>query len=211
MRTTYRRINHHLCISNHLNNNIIEYVILYLYNHEPTAILSVLYITQLAKSLEDLGGGLRLIDFEQLRNECRTLSDKIEERTNDLARLRVRCDAETQILAHMREKEFMIGNFIIRESEELDMYVEEMDTCRQFVNKRKGELEAVRRLFKQLSDASGLLDRPTLLVSFDRTTQQIEEFEVELAELKASTAAAERNVFENAKLLAQQSSDDQFK
>lgn len=173
--------------------------------------MSVLCMTQLAKSLEDLGGGLRLIDFEQLRNACRTLGDKIEERTNDLARLRVRCDAETQILAHMREKEFMIGNFIIRESEELDLYLEEMDTCRQFVNKRKGELEAVRRQFKQLSDASGLLDRPMLQVSFDRTTRQIEEYDLEKAELKASITAAERNERENAKLLALESTDNALK
>lgn len=156
----------------------------------------------MAKSLEDLGGGLRLIDFEQLRNECQTLSDKIEERTNDLARLRVRCDAETQILAHMREKEFSVGNLIIRESEELDMLVEEMDTCREFVNRRKGELESVRRHFKQLSDASGLLDRPALLVSFDRTTEKIDEFEAEVVVLRANIAAVERSVRENEKLLA---------
>lgn len=39
------------------------------------------YMTEIdhkAKSLEDLGNGLRMIDFEQLRAETQSLSDKIE-------------------------------------------------------------------------------------------------------------------------------------
>lgn len=143
--------------------------------------------SQLAKSLEDLGGGLRMVDFEQLRAERQSLCDKIEERNNELARLRLRCNADTQILAHVREKDHMLDNRIGSELEQLVMYSEEMSTCRNFVNQRKGERDQIRRNFSELSHSVGLLDKPSLLLDFDQIEKQISERKRDIDRIKSNT------------------------
>ncbi|GLG96908.1 uncharacterized protein GBIM_03781, partial [Gryllus bimaculatus] len=56
------------------------------------------------KKLETLGEGLHLLDYEQLRMENQSYSDKIEERDEELTRLRNSATSSIQILAHIREK-----------------------------------------------------------------------------------------------------------
>lgn len=54
--------------------------------------------------LDKLGEGMRIMDFEQLKAENQSYADKIEERDEELTRLREKCQTSTQILAHLREK-----------------------------------------------------------------------------------------------------------
>lgn len=56
------------------------------------------------KELESIGGSFHLMDFEQLRMENTIYSDKIEERDEELMRLRGRFSHAIQALAHVREK-----------------------------------------------------------------------------------------------------------
>lgn len=56
------------------------------------------------QDLDKLGDNLRIIDYEQLKVENRSHADKIEERDEELTRLRRKCESSSQILAHMREK-----------------------------------------------------------------------------------------------------------
>jgi histone deacetylase 6 len=53
---------------------------------------------------EQLADGLHLIDFEQLKIENQTLNEKIEERNDELAKLRSKIVANVIILSHTREK-----------------------------------------------------------------------------------------------------------
>ena len=48
--------------------------------------------------------GLHLIDFEQLKIENQTLNEKIEERNEDLHKLKKKTTTMVQILTHTREK-----------------------------------------------------------------------------------------------------------
>ena len=48
--------------------------------------------------------GLHLIDFEQLKIENQTLNEKIEERNEDLHKLKKKNTNTVQILTHTREK-----------------------------------------------------------------------------------------------------------
>ena len=48
--------------------------------------------------------GLHLIDFEQLKIENQTLNEKIEERNEELHKLRKKTITTVQIVTHMREK-----------------------------------------------------------------------------------------------------------
>jgi proteasome assembly chaperone (PAC2) family protein len=51
-----------------------------------------------------LAEGLHLIDFEQLKIENQTLNEKIEERNEDLHKLKKKNTNTVQILTHTREK-----------------------------------------------------------------------------------------------------------
>lgn len=53
---------------------------------------------------DKLGDNLRLVDYEQLKIENRGYADKVEERDEELTKLRAKCDSIFQILAHLREK-----------------------------------------------------------------------------------------------------------
>lgn len=56
------------------------------------------------KKKEQLADGLHLIDFEQLKIENQTLNEKIEERNEELHKLRKKITTTVVILSHTREK-----------------------------------------------------------------------------------------------------------
>ena len=56
------------------------------------------------QSKEVLGEGLHLIDFEQLKIENQTLNEKIEERNEELLKLRKKNTQTVQVLTHIKEK-----------------------------------------------------------------------------------------------------------
>ncbi|KAL3147376.1 hypothetical protein ABBQ32_002856 [Trebouxia sp. C0010 RCD-2024] len=56
------------------------------------------------KQKEELAEGLHLIDFEQLKIENQSLNEKIEERNEDLVKLRKKTATTVQILTHVKEK-----------------------------------------------------------------------------------------------------------
>merc|ERR1711988_2058338 len=56
------------------------------------------------QSKEVLGEGLHLIDFEQLKIENQTLNEKIEERNEELLKLRKKTTTTVQVLTHLKEK-----------------------------------------------------------------------------------------------------------
>lgn len=59
---------------------------------------------KILKKKEQLADGLHLIDFEQLKIENQTLNEKIEERNEELHKLRKKITQTVVILSHTREK-----------------------------------------------------------------------------------------------------------
>ena len=53
---------------------------------------------------EELAEGLHLIDFEQLKIENQTYNEKIEERNEELLKLRRKITTTVQVLTHLKEK-----------------------------------------------------------------------------------------------------------
>lgn len=53
---------------------------------------------------EELKNGLHLIDFEQLKIENQTFTEKIEERNEELQKLRKKITNTVHTLSHVREK-----------------------------------------------------------------------------------------------------------
>ena len=56
------------------------------------------------KNKEELAEGLHLIDFEQLKIENQSLNEKIEDRNEDLHKLKKKNTTTVQILKHTKEK-----------------------------------------------------------------------------------------------------------
>lgn len=67
------------------------------------------------QQVDTLGTNLRLVDYEQLKVENRGYADKLEERDDELTKLRLKCDEIFQILAHLREKSASAALDIINE------------------------------------------------------------------------------------------------
>jgi histone deacetylase 6 len=59
---------------------------------------------KLLRSKEQLAEGLHMIDFEQLKIENQTLNEKIEERNEELGKLKRKKTFTVQVLTHIREK-----------------------------------------------------------------------------------------------------------
>jgi chromosome segregation ATPase len=67
-------------------------------------------LEKLLRSREQLAEGLHMIDFEQLKIENQTWNEKIEERNEELAKLKRKKTATVQVLTHVREKIRFIDN-----------------------------------------------------------------------------------------------------
>ena len=77
------------------------------------------------KDKEQLADGLHLIDFEQLKIENQTLNEKIEDRNEELQKLRKKTTQTVQVLTHIKEK----LQFVRAENEVLQSKLEEVSGC----------------------------------------------------------------------------------
>lgn len=128
-----------------------------------------------SKQLDDLGDGLRMADFEQFRAETQNLSDKIEERNNDLNRLRLRCDADTQQLANIREKEQVLVKNLDSKKENFEDLLQEQYEMRDNLNSLKTKFGILRKNYSEMLFQCGILNRVVLLSDFDDTDQAVSE------------------------------------
>merc|ERR1711907_547221 len=72
---------------------------------------------------DELAENLHVIDFEQLKIENQTLNEKIEERHEELHKLRKKTVIMVQVITHMREK----LQFIARENAKLKAELAQLD------------------------------------------------------------------------------------
>lgn len=60
------------------------------------------------KAMENFGNGLHIMDYEQMKIDNQNYTDKIEEKEEELAKLRVKTQGNIQNLAQVREKAYAI-------------------------------------------------------------------------------------------------------
>lgn len=97
------------------------------------------------------------------------------ERNNELGKLHIRCYSDTQILAHVREKEFMLDNVIAKESLEVEIIAREMNETRNYANIVNFERDLLRKEFSNKTRSCGLLNYPTLLSDYDNIVNIIKD------------------------------------
>merc|ERR1712183_825147 len=96
-------------------------------------------LEQALRKKDELAANLHVIDFEQLKIENQTLNEKIEERNEELHKLRKKTIVTVQKITHMREK----VQFVQQEYEVLKRELAQLDqdlaAQRELVAKTKHE------------------------------------------------------------------------
>lgn len=126
-----------------------------------------------------------MVEYEQLQTETIALAEKIEERNTELSKLRFRCNADTHIIAHIKEKQEMLEHKISLEQKALSNLIDEQISCRAYVHDLKLQRDTLRKQYNDLSYRCGLLDKPQLLFDYDVTEDEIQVVKEEIVALKA--------------------------
>ena len=102
------------------------------------------------KKMEDYFEGLHIIDFEQLKIENNTLTEKIEDRNEEIHKLKKKINDTVQILAHLQEKsKFVSSENEIKKAENENLKKEIIEMKRRLTEKKE---ENDKKALKQLNE-----------------------------------------------------------
>ena len=102
------------------------------------------------KKMEDYFEGLHIIDFEQLKIENNTLTEKIEDRNEEIHKLKNKINNTVQVLAHLQEKsKFVSSENEIKKAENENLKKEIIEMKRKLTEKKE---ENDKKALKQLNE-----------------------------------------------------------
>lgn len=116
---------------------------------------------------EELAEGLHLIDFEQLKIENQSLNEKIEERNEELVKLRRKTTTTVQILTHIKEKLQFVEGENERMEQELGNLEGSMVDMRETLQTVKGTRDHLRIRSRDLKETSTYITSPQLLLDLE--------------------------------------------
>lgn len=127
--------------------------------------------------------GMYLIDFEQLKIENTNLNEKIEERNEDLVKLRRKVTTTIHVLAHVKEKlEFIKG-----ENHQLHRQVgsteDELNGVRDQLAQTKRRRDGYLRSNARLKEKMPLIGSEDLLLDYEQRKAEINETRIKVVEL----------------------------
>lgn len=137
------------------------------------------------KEKEELAEGLHLIDFEQLKIENQTLNEKIEERNDELHKLRKKTTTTVQVLTHIKEKLKFVqeeNKVLAAELAVLDMSVSEL---RDKLTKSKKSRDTLRTENGVLKQKQGFIGSDMLVGDFEGRKETLHDLKSEVENLKA--------------------------
>jgi len=161
-------------------------------------------LEQTLRQKEKLADGLHLIDFEQLKIENQTLNEKIEERNEELLKLRKKTTTTVQVLTHLKEKlQFVQAENQVRKHELSDFEVE-LTSKRDMLTQVKHDRDGLRGENSSRRQQRGLVSSEELLIDYEKRRldilakkeqaaalqQRYEDVMAGTADLKARIAAA---------------------
>ena len=132
------------------------------------------------KKMEDYFEGLHIIDFEQLKIENNTLTEKIEDRNEEIHKLKKKINDTVQILAHLQEKsKFVSSENEIKKSENDNLKKEIIEMKRKLTEKKE---ENDKKAFKQLNENKKIdqINSGPLKNYYRKTLQHITELSVQI-------------------------------
>ncbi|KAH0572635.1 hypothetical protein SS50377_24746 [Spironucleus salmonicida] len=140
------------------------------------------------KSSSNLTDKLKIIDYEQIKIENQTLAEKIEERSEELLKLRRRTVSTLQILAHVREKRHFVGQQVILLERERASLDEQVGQLRSKLGSLKTDRSKKRKEADESRDQTGLSGNAILVDDYERRTQMVEQLHVQMGVLREKQA-----------------------
>ncbi|XP_048220101.1 coiled-coil domain-containing protein 96 [Perognathus longimembris pacificus] len=136
------------------------------------------------RAQEDLSEGLLLIDFEQLKIENQTFNEKVEERNEELLKLRNKVTTNVQTITHVKEKLHYIDMENACKKTQLLEIESQVSLGRDILTRTKQARDSLRTDNIKLSQRSGLLGKKSLLRDLEAKVDQTEMLNRRLESLK---------------------------
>jgi hypothetical protein len=127
------------------------------------------------KKMEEYFEGLHLIDFEQLKIENNTLTEKIEDRNEEIHKLKSKINNNVQILAHLQEKYAFVNKEYKSKKSEEDKHKEKLISKKDQLTKSK--LDNEKNTLKKLQSKLKIdqINSTSLKKYYSMTNHNIEE------------------------------------
>jgi len=140
------------------------------------------------KRKEELAKGLPLIDFEQLKIENQTLNERIEERNEELLKLRKKTTSTVQVLTHVKEKLQYVQQEVSVQKEKLAAQEEDVSHHRDLLTHLKHERDRLRADNQRLKQQGGMMASDAILEDFEQREEETNLLNDKLALLKKQHA-----------------------
>lgn len=141
-------------------------------------------LEQALRNKDELAENLHVIDFEQLKIENQQLNEKIEERNEELHKLRKKTIVTVQIITHMREKVQFVQKEYQVLKEELAQLDQDLGAQRDLVTKTKHERDEHRQEYASLKQQTGIMNSEHLTKDFKERADRIKELKEHITQLK---------------------------
>eukprot|EP00040_Diaphanoeca_grandis_P009397 m.48673 g.48673 ORF g.48673 m.48673 type:complete len:871 (+) comp20817_c0_seq1:235-2847(+) len=151
----------------------------------------VLKLESVLMAKEKLGDGLHFIDFEQLKIENQSCHEKIEERNEEITKLKTKITTAVQVLSHMKEKLDFVEMANKQRRTQVHRIEQELANKRDIVSRQKRVREKVRTDNLGLHVKCGLLGQTNLLRDYEVGFDQHEEHIKAIEDLKTKHAEVE--------------------
>merc|ERR1719389_1464180 len=137
-------------------------------------------LEQALRKKDELAENLHVIDFEQLKIENQTLNEKIEERNEELHKLRKKTIITVQVITHMREKVQFVQQEYQALKAELAQLDQDLAAQRDLVAKTKHERDDYRTDNAKLRQHTGIINSEGLTKDFEERTKLIKELKEQI-------------------------------
>jgi len=141
-------------------------------------------LEQALRKKDELAENLHVIDFEQLKIENQTLNEKIEERNEELHKLRKKTIVTVQIITHMREKVQFVQQEYQALKGELSSLDQHLAAQRDLVAKTKHERDEHRSEYGKLRQQTGIMGSEHLTKDFETRAENIKKLKEDIGMLK---------------------------
>merc|ERR1712176_837057 len=142
-------------------------------------------LEQALRKKDELAENLHVIDFEQLKIENQTLNEKIEERNEELHKLRKKTIVTVQIITHMREKVQFVQQEYLKLKSELAQLDLDLAAQRELVTTTKHERDDVRTEIAKHRQQTSITKSEGFSKDFEVRKEHIADLIQEITQLKS--------------------------
>jgi predicted nucleic acid-binding Zn-ribbon protein len=127
--------------------------------------------------------GMNLIDFEQLKIENTNLNEKIEERNEDLLKLRKKATTTIHVLTHVKEKMEYVKNENAQLQKQVAQFEDQLSSLRDRLASSKRERDVFAHDNQKMKEKMPMIGSEDLLLDYEVRKKEIENCRIEVVDL----------------------------